>query len=262
VSSSYGLTGTSRLFYGILKKEFMLLLRYKVNTLSGMVSIYVMFLLIFFGGKSMGGTAFDESLGNIVVGFTLWILAAGAYTNLAGKMTREASWGTLEQLYISPLGFTRVLVLTSLAGIVNGLITTAIIFVPVFLTAGVPLHLNPAILPVAVLGIVSVLGLGFTFGAAAIRFKRIDELINLLSFGFTGLVAAPVEQIPALKYLPLAQSSYLLQLMMDDGVGLLEIPLADLVVLVGVAVGYFTAGYLLLVFFIRNARKNGVMGHY
>lgn len=256
-------TEYGRLFYGILHKELILLLRYKIDTVSGLVLTYGFFLLLLFGGRSLGGEAFESSVGALAVGFCLWILSAAAYQNLAGSMTDEASWGTLEQLHTSSLGFDRVIVLTAAAGVVDSFVRGAAMFVVVAVTSGLSFQFDlVGVVVVAFLGVLSVLGVGFAFGALAVRYKRIDDLVGLLSFGFTGLIAAPVESVPALRYLPLTQSSYMLRQMIGDGRSLGSLPPTDLVVLVATAVGYVLVGYGLMRVFVDRAREAGVMGHY
>ncbi|MEZ3143282.1 ABC transporter permease [Halobaculum sp. MBLA0143] len=252
-----------RLFYGILKKELILLLRYKIDTVSGLVLTYGFFILLLFGGRSLGGAAFEDSVGALAVGFCLWILSAAAYQNLAGSMTEEASWGTLEQLHTSSLGFDRVIILTALAGVVDSFVRGTVMFVAVAVTSGLSFQFDIlGVVVVALLGVASVLGIGFAFGALAVRYKRIDDLVALLSFGFTGLIAAPVGSFPVLRILPLTQSSYMVRRMINEGLSLSDFSAVSLVSLLVVSVGYLTLGYLILRYFINSARKAGVMGHY
>lgn len=256
-------TEYGRLFYGILHKELILLLRYKIDTVSGLVLTYGFFLLLLFGGRSLGGEAFESSVGALAVGFCLWILSAAAYQNLAGSMTDEASWGTLEQLHTSALGFDRVIILTAAAGVVDSFVRGAAMFVVVAVTSGLSFQFDLfGVVVVAFLGVLSVLGVGFAFGALAVRYKRIDDLVGILSFGFTGLIAAPVGSYPVLRVLPLTQSSYMLRQMITEGSTLGDFSVVALVSLVLVSLLYVSAGYSALVYFVNSARKAGVMGHY
>jgi len=72
--------------------------------------MFMLFLLIFFGARALGGgvPGFGDTLDAIVVGFLVFTFAAFAYIEFALKMVREAQEGTLEQLYMSPVGFTWV----------------------------------------------------------------------------------------------------------------------------------------------------------
>ena len=81
-----------QLFY----QQFILLVRYPVNTLGRFVTMFVFFAIIFFGGQAVAGPAFADSLSGIVMGFFLFTMVTVAYSGLAWNATREAQWGTLE----------------------------------------------------------------------------------------------------------------------------------------------------------------------
>lgn len=252
-----------RLFYGILYKSIVLQLRYRLNFVIGIVAVYTIFLVVFFGGRAIAGEGFSDSKVSLTVGFLLWSLSITAYQRLAGDMSREASWGTLERLYLSPLGFGRVVAFTAVSRVVTSFVTAIAVAVPVTITAGIPIDFDVlGVFVVALLGVCSVLGLGFAFGAAAIRYKRVGNLLGFLNIGFVALVAAPVEQMPVLRYFPLAQASHLVQRMVADGTSLLALPAVELVTAVVVAIIYPAVGYLLLTYLIDEARRAGVMDHY
>lgn len=254
---------TLRLFYGILRKELLLLYRYRVNTAAYLLTLYGFFLLIFFGGRTIGGDAFDDSLGAVIIGYFLVTMSFTAYNELAFTFSREAAWGTLEQLYMSEVGFNRTMVLIAIVQVLVSFAWGTLMLIAMLLTTGEQIAINlVSVVPIAVLAIVSVLGLGFAFGGAAVLYKRISSVFNLVQFVFLGLVAAPVEQYPLLKYLPLTQGSYLLQLVMEDGHTIWEIPTNELLILGGVAVGYSLLGYVVFDKFVAVARQRGVMGHY
>lgn len=254
---------TLGLFWAVLYKEFILLKRYPVNTFGYIVGMYALFLVVFFGGRAVAGQRFDDSIGAVIIGYFLVVMAITAYQDLSGKFTREAQWGTLEQLFMSPLGFGRVSVMLAVANVLMTFFFGGIILVLMLATTRTPLQVDLlSVIPIVVLTIMSVLGVGFVFGGAAVRYKRISALFSLLQFGFLGLVAAPVQQYPVLKFLPLSQGSYLLGRVMEDGARIWELPADELAILAGVGVAYFAVGYLVFGFTTYQARKKGVMGHY
>lgn len=119
-----------------------------------------------------------------------------------------------------------------------------------------------SVAPVVVLSITPVLGIGFVFGGAALRFKRVEQVFNLIQFAFIALIAAPVSEYPSLKALPLAQGRYLLRQVMTGGEHFWTIPPGELGILAAVAVGSFFAGYAVFQVMTDRARDAGVMGHY
>jgi ABC-2 type transport system permease protein len=95
-----------------------------------------------------------------------------------------------------------------------------------------------------------------------VLYKRIGNWLNLLQFGFVGLISAPVFDLPWTRVLPLAHGSAMLQRAMVDGIRLWEFPLGDLALLVAVAGGYLAGGYLVFQLATRRARRLGVLGDY
>lgn len=258
------MNNTAGLVYGILRKESLLFVRYKVNTLAYLVSLYAIFLMIFLGGRAVGGAdVFGSSLGAIIVGYFLMTMTFTAFKELANTFTREASWGTLEQLYMCSLGFRRTTAIIAFTRVFLSFVIAVAVLALMLLTTGETLSLDVAsALPVIVLAVTPVVGLGFLFGGLAIVYKRIDNLFSLMQFGVIGLIAAPVESYPALKVLPLTQASYLLRLVMNEGYSIAEIPGRELAVLVAVSVAYLAVGWFAFERLVQVARDRGVMGHY
>jgi ABC-2 type transport system permease protein len=268
-SQSAPATATDRLrdglllFYTILKKDFTIVVRYPINLAGGLASMFIIFLLLVEGGRQFGGPTFAESLDGVVVGYLVFMLATFAYQGLANSVNNEAQWGTLERLHLSPMGFGRVMIASAVS-------TTLVSFS--YLVVMGPLAMFATgewlvvdlltIVPLAVFGIASVLGLGFIFGGASVVYKRIGSVFRLLQFGFPVLIAAPVEQIPWVRVFPVVQANVMLGRAMRDGVRLWEFSPDALATLVAVGVGYFLAGYAVFLLFVRRARRLGVMGDY
>jgi len=254
---------TRLLAHGLVKKELLFLVRYRVNTLSYLLTMYVVFLAIFFGGRELAGQAFSDSLTTVIVGWFLVTISHNAFNGVANTYIREAAWGTLEQLYLTPAGFGRATAIIAVTRMVISFSIGTVVLGLMLLTTEKSLSLDlVSIVPCAVLAVMSIVGCGFVFGGVAILYKRISNTFTLMQFVILALVAAPVQSVPALKLLPLTQGSYLLQTIMTDGVRLWEVPTLDLAILVGTSVGYLLVGYLVLQWTIGVAKQRGVMGHY
>lgn len=249
--------------YGMLKKEVTLLSRYHVNTITFFIVLYAIFLMIFIGGRLFGGQAFTDSFGAIIVAYFLASMSYVAFSGLADTISREASWGTLEQLYMTEVGFGTAALLMAIVQALLSFVWGFALLVVMLATTSRTISVDLiSVLPIALFGIASVMGVGFILGGAAVLYKRIDNVFNLMQFAFYGLVAMPVESYPILKFLPLAQASYLLRKVMDEGYRIWELPVAELGLLVAVGVGYLVVGYLAFDAIMSVVRKRGVMGHY
>jgi ABC-2 type transport system permease protein len=207
--------------------------------------------------------ALTPTLEGLIVGWFLWTMSIIAYFSLSNNITREASWGTLEQLYMSPYGFGSVMASMVVANLLESLLWGGTILALMLATTSQSLSL-PAltILVVSVLTLMSVVGIGFVFAGLALLYKRIENVSQLMQFVLIGLIAAPAAGISPLRVLPLVQGSAMLQLAMREGVRLWAFPTADLAVLVGTAAAYSLAGYGVFMLLARRARREGVLGHY
>jgi ABC-2 type transport system permease protein len=263
VSTASSAAETLVLARAIAYKSLVLRVRYAFNTLTNLVTIYVFFALLFFGGREIAPQAINDSLTGIIVGFFLILTATVAYADLSWDLIREAQWGTLEQLYMSPLGFGRVVTIKTTVNLLVAFIFGGLLLGAMLLTTGETLILDPlVVLPVGFLTICSAIGVGYLLGGLALVFKRIENVFQIVQFSFVGLVAAPVDQIPALKLLPLALGADLLRDGMGQGISLWELPMVDLAVLVGTAIGYLAIGFVAFTLLSQKARADGKLGKY
>lgn len=251
------------LFRVIATKSATLARRYIVNTVVGFVTLYVFFALIFFGGQFVAEDLVARSVGSLVVGYFLFTMAMSAYADLTHDLTEEAQWGTLEQLTLSPFGFTQVVTVKTVVNLVSTFASGVVLLLLMMLTTTTWLALPP--LTIIVLGgltLTPVVGLGFMFGGAALVYKQIEKVFPLVQLSFVGLIAVPVTEHVLVKLLPVSLGSHLLQRVMTDGLRLWELPISDLAFLVGKAVVYLGIGLVVFQVATAKARERGSLGHY
>lgn len=259
------MTATFVLLMAMFKKYWIELRRYSFNTLSSLVAIYLLFLLIFYGARGFAGgnPAFGETLSGLVVGFMVWLFALYAYSELSWVLLQEAQQGTLEQLSMSPVGLGRVLLSRIAASMVyHLLIVTAFLFL-MMASTGKWLNLDIlSLLPLMLMTISGVLGIGFIMGGLALVFKQVQASFQILQFLFVALIAAPPDKFPFVKFLPLSWGTRLIAKVMIGNTSILEIPPGDLLFLLVNSVFYFSLGYAFFKLFERMARNRGLLGHY
>lgn len=251
------------LFRAVIYREFVMLVRYPVNTLGQVVMFLILFSVVFFGGRLIAGQALDDSLEGLVVGYYLWTMSTVAYNGLANGIRSEASWGTLERHYMTPYGFGPVLIAMSVAKLVRTFVVNTALLGVLILITGATLTLNlPTVVVLLVPTLGSVMGLGLAMGGFAVLYKRIGNWVALLQFAFIGLISGPALDLEWMRAFPLAQGSALLQRTMKDGTHLWEFDPLALGILVAVAAGWFGAGYVAFHLAQRRARRLGVLGDY
>lgn len=247
----------------LVYKHLILLVRYPVNTATRLLTLVVLFAVVFFGGQAVAGPSLTDSLDGIIVGFFLFTLSITAYSGLAWNVTHEAQWGTLERLFMSPYGLGTVMAVKTLVNVLMSFFWAAVLLVIMMVTTDRWLTIDPlTIIPILGLTLMSVVGIGFLFAGLALLYKRIESVFQIVQFGFIGLIAAPTGKIELLKLLPVTHGSHLTQIAMKNGIHLWEFPLGELGLLVVTSLFYLLAGYYCFYRASIEARTRGVMGHY
>lgn len=252
-------------FKAVLAKSLIEQRRYLFNMVSGLVTMYIVFLLLFFGARMIGGSVLNTggSLEGLVVGYTVWMLAIVAFEGPAWGISQEADVGTLEQLHLSPAGFTWVQASSMASGLLVNLGFVAVVLALMMATTGRWLNLDLlSLLPLALVTIAAPYGFGFLMAGLALVFKRIQNAFQILTFSFVACVIVPAGKYAWVKFLPLAMGNSLLRRVMVDGVRLWRLPAADLALATAVSVAYLLAGILVFGYCLRVARDKGLMGHY
>lgn len=251
------------LFRAIASKSVALSRRYFVNTVMGFVTLYVFFALIFFGGQLVAADLMSRSVGPLVVGYFLFTMAVSAYADLTHDLTDEAQWGTLEQLSMSPFGFTEVVAVKTAVNLLGTFATGIVLLVLMMVTTGTWLSVPPiSLVALGTLTLLPVVGLGFAFGGVALVYKQIEKVFPLVQLSFAGLIALPVQEHALFNLLPMSLGSHALQRVMTDGLRLWELPVFDLGLLVGQSAVYLAVGLLVFRIGTAKSRQRGVLGHY
>ena len=258
------LIATRRLTRAVFTKQLILLRRYWINTSMLLVTMYVFFAMIFYGGQAAAGPAIESSLDGIVVGFFLFTASLAAFFATAQDIQREAQWGTLEQLFMSPHGIGRVMAVKSAWNVAFSVGLSFVLLAVMLGTTDRTLSIDVlTITAITILAVASVLGIGFLFAGLSLLYKRIENVQQIMQFAFIGLIALPATEFSrAMALLPLSQGSAMLHTSMTANVALWEFHAAELATLTASGLLYLCAGYLAFHYCVRRARRLGVMGHY
>lgn len=253
------------LYEGWLRRSVIEFRRYLFDSLSGFLTIYGFFLVLFFGAKMFGAGSpeFGDTLAAVVVSFAVWTLTLMALGTLTQELTQEAQLGTLEQMSMSPFGLVHVLVARIMTILVVYFGMMVVMLVLMMATTGRWLNVSPvSTLPIIALTTLGVVGLGFVLAGFAVVFKRIQQAMQVWQIAVLGLIAAPVDRVPFMKYMPLTWGATLLRRVMVDGESIFSMPVGDTLFLVANSVFYFAVGLLIFRRFELAARERGLLGHY
>lgn len=255
------------LLKAMMKKNFLIIWRYPFNLIAGLASIFMIFLIIFYGARFIGGgnPSFGDTLEGIVMGFMLWMFIIFAFSDLTWDFINEAQQGTLEQLYMSSLGFGWVSISYVLTFLVINLTLTLSMFFLMMAVTGKWLHLDFfSLIPLMLLTVCGVYGFGFAMGGLALVFKQVQAAFQIFQFVWLLFVLAPtvMESLPWVKFLPVTWGVHLIGRVLIGGQSLSAMPFTDLVFLAAISATYFLIGYALFKRLEGVARDRGLLGHY
>jgi ABC-2 type transport system permease protein len=254
------------LLYVELKRTWIQFIRYPAEVIAGLIITTSVFYGLFLSARYMAGPgfAFGDRLDAVVVGYVLWTLNLYIINDIAIGLQSEAQTGTLEQVFLSPFGAPRVFLARAVASLVLRL--TLIVGVVLILMgiSGSRLSFPPAlVLPLFSL-VMAGYGFAFFMGAAALVFKRVQQILGVFQFLLLFLLAAPLETSTGVMqslrfFLPMIPSTGLLRDLMARDVGL-DGPTYILALLNGIA--YLAAGLFVFRWAERTAKRRGSLSGY
>jgi len=266
---SSSLPGLRVVLRAMFKKQLLLMIRYRVNFFFRLASMYLLFAVIFFGGKAatsrVGGevSEFSSTFEGIIVGWFLLTMVQASYSSLHSNVTSESQWGTLEQLYMSPYGFGWIMALKNIVNVLFAVLWGVMMLILMMVTTWTWFIIDIfTIAPIIIFTILPVLGIGLVSAGLALIYKKIGGVNSIMQFVFIGLIAVPVTDQSLLQLLPVAQGSAMLQEAMRNGVKIWEFSLFELIILVVPGLIYYIIGYVVFRYCEHVARRKGVMGHY
>ena len=253
------------LLQAFFKKEFLIARRYWVNSLGGLLTLYVIFLMFFGGYQGLRGLAGLEgdTAEILVVGYVVWFFMLTTYQDISDTLRSEAQQGTLEQLYMSVHGFGWVMGAKVVAGFFINLIVVAILFLAATLTTGVRLNLDIlALFPVLIGTLLGALGVGFIIGGITLILKRIESYTQMVQFLLIALVALPADRVLWMRLLPGSYGSALIRKVMVEGQNLTQLGLGNVAVMFFIGILHLVLSYLVYKLCERKAMIQGTLGHY
>lgn len=190
------------LFQVELKRIWIEFIRYPIDTISGIIANTVVCYGLFlsanyiaggFNSKASNQINAGERLDVIVIGYVLWILVVFILEGIAFGIQTEAQTGTLEQIFLSPFGTLKVLMIRGIANLTLHMTLITFILIFVMLMTKRYLHFSPAIIFPLVTVLLGAYGLSLVIAALSILYKRIQQLLGLVQFALFFLLTFPSE---------------------------------------------------------------------
>lgn len=252
-----------------LEKTFKELKRYRFNTISRFLLFYVLFMAMFSGVKGFGtslglsNVEMGDNLEGFIVGYFLWTVMFISFVDIAYNIIDDANKGTLEQLNMSNIDLSQILVVRSLANLlINVLFSIVLLFVIMYSTDyWLEIKMFSTIVPIFI-GIFSILGLGLICGGLALIFKKVQSLLNLAQFFLIALVTGFPKSKIVSGLIPFNAAAEKVHLTMTRGHTITDFSVLDYGIIIGNSILYFTIGLFVFNKCVKVAKKKGLLGQY
>lgn len=257
------------LFKVSLERTVKELYRYKFNTISNFLIFYVLFMFMFSGvksfGISMGVSPIDmgDNLEGFIVGYFLWTIIMFAYSNIAYGIINDASRGTLEQLNMSGISLSQIVIVRGFANLLLDIIFSIILLLFIMKQTGywIEMDIISILIPIF-LGIFSILGIGLIFGGLALIFKKIQSLLNIVQYFLIALVATIPESNIISAALPFNYAAGMIFSVMKGGNSFRDFSILDYGLIIGNSIIYLVLGLVVFNQCVRIAKGRGLLGQY
>ncbi|MGE8207085.1 ABC transporter permease [Heyndrickxia sp. NPDC080065] len=252
------------LFKANFRREYIYLKRYLPNTISELITFYAIFLFLFFGIQIVGDPSTIElNVQNTIVNYLFWFLAMMVMQGIGWSIMNEAQLGTLEQLYMSPMGAWRILLARIISTTVLQLIMIIILLYLSMLTTNTWLNIDAfSIIPILMLTLISMIGVSFMIAGLAIIFKQIGSFLQIFQFILMGLTFAPISNLPYLVVLPVVKGVDMSRGIMIHNSRLSDFTFSDYTLLIANAVIYLIIGIVVFKRCEKTAMIKGVLGQH
>jgi ABC-2 type transport system permease protein len=260
------------LLFAETRRQFTLMRRYPLNTISMVIMLWMFFLGLVFGSRAIAGAAGPANpttMGASLVSYLIWVYALTAIMGISGDVAMESQTGTLEQVYLSPYGVPVVFITRQVAGLV--LTTVQIVLVAVLTVLATKAQVAwklDQMLPILVIMMFSLYGVGLILGGLALIFKQIGNLLMILQFVLLFVAFAPTETLkgPARLFaaiFPLSQGTGLLRaIAKGEGTFLTLWRESQVQYLIACSIVYLVVGLVVYRWLDGQARRRGTIGQY
>lgn len=251
------------LLISFIIKEFILMKRYIVNSLSGAVTLYIIFFIIFQGySEAAGGILVGDTIEALIIGYIIWILAISSFQDITFTIQDEKKEGTIVQLFMAKYSLIRIFLTKAFSQFILNLCLIIFMLIAMMLTTNHYLQF-PIVEVMGILFIINLnfWGIGFFFGGLTLIYKKMESALQIMQFAFMALVVIPIEK-GITKYLPSAWGIEILKRLVNNPQINYEYTLTDITLLIVPSIIYFSIGLVVFYFLKEKAIRKGIVEQY
>lgn len=207
--------------------------------------------------------SFDTNVQYSIVSVVFWSLTMMTMNFIGYSVITEATRGTLEQLYMSPMGVWKIMLTRIVSQLGLQSVIMILLLFGAMLTSGQWLSLNPmTTIPIIIVTMISMVGVSFMIAGLAIIVKQIQAFLQIFQFVLMGLVFVPITVAPFLAFAPFVKGVNMVRTVMLENLTLTDLSLSDYGVLILNSLVYLILGLVVFDRCEKIAMKKGLLGQY
>ncbi len=241
-----------RTLTGIFKYQLKLRMRYPLNFIMYIITIYIIFLTLF------AGILKDIPIQRLILTFFLWSFSVAGYTEITLGIISEIKEGTIIQLFRSPCGYMFVITAINISSFVNISIISLIILFLMEITTHTFIKFNFISIAIILITVSSSYGIGLVITGLSLIHKEIRSFVQLINLLFAIAISLSPEKYPILKYIPISQGTYLMIKSIENQ----RLNIHEFFTLLLISFLYIAIGYLVFYLSMEKTRKDGTLSHY
>lgn len=235
--------------------------QYWFETILSIGMMTAVFVGLFFGIKYfvLAGDA-GQSLNGLVFGYIIWSFASSTYQSASSSIVQDTQTGVLEQLFLCPDGFIKLMSARVVAGALFGIVLLLVLALLAMALTNNWLDLNFPLLFLSLFaGAPALVGVGFAMSGLTLIFKRVETLAMILSIAFIGLVALDGLPFGPASLLPFTPAVSLSRMLALDGT---SPALVEVGIVAANSLIYLILGLMIFRFCERQAKRRNLIGIY
>lgn len=256
----------TNLFTGTFLKTIFELRRYVFDTISNMISLYIVFIFLFINLKYQGNLKSSSMLvDSLIMNYTLWMFIVYGYNCIASNIISSTQKGILQQLYMAPMGIQWYFFYDAISYFFISFIEIGIVFLLIVFTTGYFNLLSCTlimIMPILFIAIFSIWGIGYMLGGLSLLFKKISSFSRIIQYIFIGLLVLPLGKYPIMKFLPFSYGAFMINQIINKQCTLQSFAAVQYLILFLNSAFYFVIGIIIYKLCETKVIQNGSIDHY
>ena len=226
--------------------------------------VIIMYAVVLIGTKLLGGVniSFSCFAGETAIGFVVWMVCSEIVDQFPSHIINYSKSGVLEQIFLSSIKGEYLIVINLMMSTLWHIVKAVVIFIVIVLFTKTPIFFDIMIIPISILTIMSVMGIGFILIGFGLIYKIITSFNSLISYIFLGFALSPIKEIQhsyIRNILPFVSGiNDLKQIMLTKT----NIGSIDFLILVVNSLSYFLLGFSIMCLCIKYSKKKGILGQY